>query len=62
MGSSGPDERTKAELEWIRFREDTLGDDAFPTETTSSKFNRKVKENPLVPIGKLLKHLNKTIT
>jgi len=43
-------EEYSAELEWIKFREDTLGAAAFPE--TESKFARKFKSNPFVPIGK----------
>lgn len=39
-----------SELEWIRFREETLGPAAYQ-EAAGSKFMRKIKENPFVPIG-----------
>ncbi|CAL8115464.1 unnamed protein product [Orchesella dallaii] len=39
-----------AELEWLRFREETLGPAAYQ-EAAGSKLMRKVKENPFVPIG-----------
>lgn len=40
------------ELEWIQFREDALGPDAFPQSQASSKFFAKVISNPFVPLGK----------
>ncbi len=50
MGSE--DDKGKiAELEWVRFREETLGEHAFPQETSGLKLMRKIKENPFVPIG-----------
>ena len=41
----GPPE---AELEWIQLRQD-FGD--LMPETTKEKMLRKIKENPLVPLG-----------
>lgn len=38
------------ELDWIQLRQD-LGPIA-EVETTKEKLQRKIKENPLVPIGK----------
>jgi hypothetical protein len=50
---SSKDERDYSpELEWIRFREDTLGEAAYQ-ETSGDKLTRKIKENPFVPLGKL---------
>lgn len=46
----------KNELEWIRFREDILGPAAYG-ESSSSKFYRKMTENPFVPVGKSSLHL-----
>ncbi|ODM95008.1 HIG1 domain family member 2A [Orchesella cincta] len=43
-------EQTTAELEWIRFREETLGPAAYG-EAAGSKLVRKMKENPFVPLG-----------
>jgi hypothetical protein len=37
------------ELEWIQMRRQ-IG--SVDVETTADKFRRKIKENPLVPIGK----------
>lgn len=54
MGSGGgKDPHFNSELEWIRFREDALGEYAFPVEGTTGKLSRKIKENPFVPLGKL---------
>jgi len=51
MSKSGEGEKDYSpELEWIRFREETLGDAAF-SETSGDKLARKIKENPFVPIG-----------
>ncbi|XP_021962661.1 HIG1 domain family member 2A, mitochondrial [Folsomia candida] len=52
MGSGGgKDPHFNSELEWIRFREDALGEYAFPVEGTTGKLSRKIKENPFVPLG-----------
>lgn len=59
MGSGGKDQEFNSELEWIRFRQDALGDYAFQEEGEGAKFSRKIKENPLVPIGNANIRINK---
>lgn len=39
------------ELDWVKVREDL--DRNYVTETIYERAKRKVRENPLVPIGKL---------
>lgn len=46
---------TNPELEWIQMRQ-AIG--SVDVETTKEKFLRKIKSNPLVPIGEILKCCN----
>ncbi|XP_053667627.1 HIG1 domain family member 2A, mitochondrial [Anopheles marshallii] len=46
--ASAPAEIPAEELDWIQMRKDFAGVHA---ETTKEKMVRKIKENPLVPIG-----------
>uniref|UniRef100_A0A1B0EUC2 HIG1 domain-containing protein n=1 Tax=Glossina morsitans morsitans TaxID=37546 RepID=A0A1B0EUC2_GLOMM len=49
MASKSPQHiNLNEDLDWIKLREETGS--AFP-ETTKEKMMRKIKENPLVPIG-----------
>lgn len=50
------DSELSAEMEWIRFREQTLGPSAY-SEDPASKLIRKIKENPFVPIGEWISYL-----
>ncbi|EAT44199.1 AAEL004404-PA [Aedes aegypti] len=46
--AAAPAVQQQAELEWIQMRKDYTD---IHAETTREKMERKVKENPLVPIG-----------
>lgn len=55
MVNEGESNETKGELsklEWIELRNDIEVAGQVHTESSSDKFMRKFKENPLVPIGK----------
>lgn len=45
------DQKPDIELDWMKIREDLNSD--FVVETIFEKAKRKIRENPLVPIGKV---------
>lgn len=50
LAAAAPAIEINSELEWIRFREETLGPAAY-AEPAGAKLMRKMTENPFVPIG-----------